>query len=197
MTTTIEATGTSAQPIPRMRSIHAGRLTARGAATTAAWSRSRPASEGTNGRLTPAPCLALQPPLQGLELAAQLLGHAVTKAGEVLVDLRELGDEGLGVDLEELGHGLLAHLEALGVDPALADGRHEPDPGLDRLRPALAAPEHPGEDTRVLSEARPHELPVLVLAEPVDVEDARELGALTPPDAQPVREVVTHVVAAE
>src|SRR5438270_3004374 len=59
------------------------------------------------------------------------------------------------------------------------------------------AGEHPRQHARVLAEARPQEAAVLVLAEPVDVEDLRQLRAGRAPDLQPVGEVVGHVVAAE
>ena len=58
--------------------------------------------------------------------------------------------------------------------------------------------EDPLEHAAVLAVAGPEELAVGVLAEPVDVEDLRQLrrvGRLA--DRQPVREVVAHVVAAE
>ena len=48
----------------------------------------------------------------------------------------------------------------------------------------------------VLAEARPEELAALVLAEPVDAEDARRVRDLAA-ELQPVVEVVGHVVAAE
>ena len=62
---------------------------------------------------------------------------------------------------------------------------------------ALAATEDPGQHARVLAVAGPQELAVLALAEPVDVEDPRQLGALAAADLQPVAEVVSHVVATE
>ncbi len=61
-----------------------------------------------------------------------------------------------------------------------------------------AAREHPGQHARVLAVAGPQEAPVGVLAEPVDVEDLRQLRRIgCSPDLQPVGEVVGHVVAAE
>ena len=81
--------------------------------------------------------------------------------------------------------------------PPLPSRRQQPDRSFDGVGGALAAAEDPVEDTRVLAVAGPHELPVLVLAEPVDVEDPRQLRALALADRQPVTEVVGHVVAAE
>ena len=57
--------------------------------------------------------------------------------------------------------------------------------------------EHPLENTRVLRETGPQERIVVVTAEPVDVEDLRQLGAFGLADVQPVLEVVTDVVADE
>ena len=101
----------------------------------------------------------------------------------------------VGVDAEQLAHRLGGDLEALGVDLAL--GRQQADRGLDRLGLAVAAAEDPLEHAAVLAEAGPEELAVGVFAEPVDVEDARQLRALALADLQPVGEVVAHVVAAE
>ena len=86
-------------------------------------------------------------------------------------------------------------VEAVGGDAV--GRRDEPDRRLDRLALAVAAAEDPLQHARVLAEAGPQELAVVVLAEPVDVEDLRQLGAVAAADLQPVREVVGHVVAAE
>ena len=51
-----------------------------------------------------------------------------------------------------------------------------------RLGLAVAAAEDPLEHARVLAEAGPQELAVVVLAEPVDVEDLRQLGAVAAAD---------------
>ncbi len=58
-TTTIEAIGTSAQAGPRSRRNNGKLGSGFGAATTPAWSTSRPASEGMNGRATQAGYVAL------------------------------------------------------------------------------------------------------------------------------------------
>ena len=94
-------------------------------------------------------------------------------------------------------HLLLGDVGALGVD--LARRRDAADRGLDRLALAVAAPEDPLEDADVLAEAGPDELAVVVLAEPVDDEDLRQLRRVrcSRADLQPVGEVVGHVVAAE
>ena len=77
-------------------------------------------------------------------------------------------------------------------------GRHQADRRLDRLALAVAAAEDPLEHAAVLAEAGPEELAVVVLAEPVDEEDPRQLRRVASrADLQPVAEVVGHVVAAE
>ena len=80
-----------------------------------------------------------------------------------------------------------------------APGRgHVPDRRLDRRRGALDPFDRPLQHPDVLAEARPQEPAVLVPAEPVHVEDPRQLGrvrALAHRD--PVPEVVAGVVADE
>ena len=76
---------------------------------------------------------------------------------------------------EGLGQLLRVHVEAVGVEGLR--GRHVADRGLDGGGLALDALDGPLEDAAVLAEARPQELAVLVAAEPVDVEDLRQLGA--------------------
>src|SRR5262249_31474872 len=61
---------------------------------------------------------------------------------------------------------------------------------------ALDALVHPHQRAHVLAIAWPEEVSVLVLAEPVDVEDLRRALQLLA-HRQPVTPVVTHVVAAE
>src|SRR5690606_26105602 len=132
---------------------------------------------------------------QRLELVLQLLRQLVAELGEVIAELWELLLVELGVDGEQLAHLLLGDVDARGVDRAL--GRQQPDRRLDRLRLALAAAEDPLQHAAVLAEAGPEEVAVGVFAEPVDVEDPRQLRALAAADLQPVGEVVAHVVAAE
>ena len=74
----------------------------------------------------------------------------------------------------------------------------QPDRRVGRVRVVVAAAEDPLEHARVLAEPGPEEVAVVgVLAEPVDVEDLRQLRAVALADPQPVGEVVAHVVAAE
>src|SRR5690606_27508302 len=62
---------------------------------------------------------------------------------------------------------------------------------------AFQTVDNPFEDAAVLAEAWPDELAVLVLPEPVDEVDLRQLRARLLADLQPVTEIVSHVVAAE
>src|SRR5262245_16261609 len=100
----------------------------------------------------------------------------------MLLDLRELGLDGFGVDLDQEAHVIGADLAALGVDLSLrrdaADGR------VDGLALALDAAEDPLEHPDVVAEPGPDEVPLVVLAEPVDEEDLRELRPLALRDLQ-------------
>ena len=66
------------------------------------------------------------------------------------------------------------HVQA--VDVERLRRRHVADRGLDGGGRALDALDDPLEDAAVLAEARPQEAAVVVAAEPVDVEDLRQLG---------------------
>ena len=98
---------------------------------------------------------------------------------------------------------LLELLEVLGGDLFLESAhveilvlRDPSDRGLQGMGSPLAALDDPLEDAHVVAETGPEELALVALAEPVHVEDARdvfhELLHL-----EPVRKVVSHVVAAE
>ena len=63
-------------------------------------------------------------------------------------------------------------------------------------RAAVGAIHDPLEHAHILAEARPDELAIAVLAEPVHMEDARRL-AETALHLDPVAEIIAHVVAAE
>src|SRR4249919_4363702 len=88
-----------------------------------------------------------------LKLRLQLIGEPVPEAGQMLLDLRQLRHEGLGVDLEEQPHVVGAHLGPLSVDLALC--RDAADRGVDGLAVAITAAEYPFEDPDVVPEAGP------------------------------------------
>ena len=67
--------------------------------------------------------------------------------------------------------------------------------GFHRVYLALAAVDDPLQHAQVVAEARPDEVPLVVRAEPVDVEDLRGLIAQLLAHLEPVREVVAHIVA--
>src|SRR3954452_19014096 len=134
--------------------------------------------------------------LERVELPADLVGQLVAELGQVLAHLRELGLDRVLVDREQPLQGLGREVEPVDVQRAL--GRDASDRRVGRLGLAVAAAEDPLQDTGVLAEAGPQELALVVLAEPVDVEDLRQLvGVALGADVQPVLEVVGHVVAAE
>src|ERR1700722_17366761 len=60
------------------------------------------------------------------------------------------------------------------------------------LCPAADPVDDPGKDSHVFAESRPEKSSVLVLPEPVDVEDARR-GAQLPLHFNPVTKIVAHV----
>ena len=63
---------------------------------------------------------------------------------------------------------------------------------------ATASPiDDPLQHPHVLAEARPHEVAVIVLTEPVDAEDAWRRGDVLAADAQPMLPILRHVVTAE
>ena len=74
--------------------------------------------------------------------------------------------------------------------------RHDAERRLDALRVLVTPPDDPRQHAHVLGKARPDELPVRVAAKPVDPEDLRRMVHRLA-HLQPVREVVTHVVATE
>jgi hypothetical protein len=78
----------------------------------------------------------------------------------------------------------------------ILEARHPAQCRLAGVRLAAAAADDPLQDAHVLAEAGPHEIALGILAEPVDGEDARRVFDLVA-DAQPVVEVIAHVVAAE
>ena len=73
--------------------------------------------------------------------------------------------------------GLVGDVEAVGVERRPWRGTR-PIGVSTRLALAVAAAEDPLEHARVLAEPGPQELAVVVLAEPVDVEDLRQLRAV-------------------
>ena len=99
------------------------------------------------------------------------------------------------IDAKQRVHLLVGQRQARNVDRRFR--RHAADGGVDGLRFAFETVDNVFQDARVLAEARPDELAVLVFPEPVDEEDLRQLRAGLLADLQPVREVVGHVVAGE
>src|SRR6266516_4071027 len=125
-----------------------------------------------------------------------LARQVAVEGAEVLGNKRCLSFPGGGVDREQDIQIAFADAQAVGVECSrrrqVAD-RAPDGPGL------AGKPFHdPLQDPDVLAVARPQELAVLILSEPVDVEDARQLaGARGAADLQPVSEVVAHVVTTE
>lgn len=133
--------------------------------------------------------------LQELQLPGHLVGQVVVHlCGEVLPHVLHFLLPELLIQGEELVqvHVLLQALEVQGVAAGqVAHGRGH-GAGL-----AVHSPEHPVQHADVVAEAGPEESGGGALAEPVDVKDLGELGAGAVGHAQPVREVLSEVVAEE
>lgn len=129
----------------------------------------------------------------------QLSGHLIR---QVVIDLvHEVRPHLLHLPLpehliqgEELVQVHLA-LQTLQVERVLT--RHVAYSRGHRTGLALQPPEHPVQDPDVVSKTRPQEAGSRALTEPVHVEDLWKLGSGPVGHAQPVREVLSKVVAKE
>ena len=119
--------------------------------------------------------VALQPSLEGVELGDERRGQPVAEQLEVLPDRGRLLEPVGRVDGQHLVHRPGAHGEVHGAGSIPAG--QVPDRGFDGTAATGAAIEDPCEDAGVLTETRPQEIAVGVAAEPVHVEDPRELAA--------------------
>src|ERR1700677_1083817 len=94
----------------------------------------------------------------------------------------------------QLVEGRARKIEPLPVD--VVKVRSPPDRRLLAHGAAADTVDDPLENTHVFAVSRPQEAAIGTLAEPVDMEDPRRRREVTL-HAQPVPEVITHVVAAE
>src|SRR5690606_6723315 len=137
---------------------------------------------------------SVQALLHLVEFIEQRLGRARAVQPEIGADLGHFLLPGIGLHRQQLIERIGSDVQALGVEVGgvgqMSDG------GILRLRPTGHTVQCPGDGTQVVAEARPQELAVLPLPEPVDVEDLRRI-AEPGADIQPVLEVVAEVVAAE
>src|SRR6266702_3709085 len=118
------------------------------------------------------------------------------ETAEELGDVLRLQLPGLGVHREQQVQVGPADVQAVQVQRARRGQVADRGPG--RGRGTGQPLDDPFQHPDVLAEARPDELALRVLAEPVDVEQPRQLGRVgLLAEREPVREVVTHVVAAE
>ena len=100
------------------------------------------------------------------------------------------------MDREQIVNLGRREIEAIEVERARC--RQQANRGLDCLCVAVESVDDPLEHPRVLAVPRPDVVAIGVLAEPVHLEDARQLlGGSEPADSEPVTPVVGHVVAAE
>ena len=111
----------------------------------------------------------------------------------------ELGTDFFGLDGDDLLEVGFAEVQTFPTQVRVLRRRAKDVLGA-VLGLAFDAVQHPLQHAHVVAEAGPDEVALVVGAEPVDVEDRQDLGALgLQPLAQvePVLEVVAHVVAAE
>ena len=171
----IEATGISAQPRPRRRRSRSAQRArrARGAATTPACNASRPASDGRSGSAV-ASAQALLEPVKllaelGRELRTELRIVARGSAASVASSRR-----GRPLSSSCMSASLMSR-PVVRCRPSPTGGNSPISVSTASAR-ALAAAEDPRQHARVLAVSGPEELAVRALAEPVDVEDLRQLA---------------------
>src|SRR6266545_1820907 len=115
---------------------------------------------------------------------------------EMFLNERDLSQPSVDIDAEHPGNGFCRKIQTLGVE--IGRFGKAPDGRVYRVYLAVTTLEDPLQDAAVLAVSRPEELAVLIGAEPVHVENFRQLvriGALA--DVQPVGKVIAHVVSAE
>src|ERR1700704_5602999 len=125
------------------------------------------------------PDLAGQPPAEGVEEG--------TEVGEGIQPL-------VAVPGQRPIHASTVDVEAAEIE--IVGGGNEAERGLDGPAAAVDAVDHPLEDARVLTVARPQEAALSVTPEPVHAEDLRRMDG-SGAHGEPVREVAAHVVAAK
>src|SRR5574340_1685092 len=129
-----------------------------------------------------------------LGLAKELARQAILQLVEPLGMQGEFVFPGRGVHARQRLEFFAAYLQPRPVD--VFEARHPAQRRFLGAGAALDAVDDPPQYAHVLAEARPHEVAALVHAEPVHAEYARWMLDHVA-HAQPVVEVVAHVVAAE
>lgn len=136
----------------------------------------------------------LHPLVQELQLPGHLVRQVIVHLrGEVLPHLLHLPLPELLIQGEQLLEiYVLQALEVEGVAAGqVAHGRRH------GASLTVQPPEHPVQHTYVVTKARPEESALGALAEPVDVKDLWQLGPGAVSHAEPVRQVLSKVVAKE
>ena len=136
--------------------------------------------------------------LKDIELMLQLLRKSVLKLGIEFLNALGLLFPELLIHIQNALQRLAGNLilNALKID--VLRFRDKADRRLNRVNLALAAVDDPLQDTEVVAKARPQELAVVTLAEPVDIEDLGSflrIEALA--DINPVLPVIPHVITTE
>src|ERR1035437_2758744 len=124
----------------------------------------------------PSFCNALsgyEAPLQQLAVERQGLRQPVLELGEQFVMQLQFAPPSGAVYVGDAGVLVGAKLQPLPVQ--IIELRHPAQRRLDGVGLSLAAPDDPTEDAHVFAESGPDELPLGILAEPVDLENVRRL----------------------
>src|ERR1700690_3138987 len=133
--------------------------------------------------------------VQFIEFTVQTFGKMAAKLREVFANERDFFQPAVNVDAEQLPKVFLPNVQALSIE--VGPLRKHADWSFDRVSGAGAAFEDPLQHATVLSVAGPQKFSILGGAEPIDVINSGKLRALARSNFQVVREVITHVVAAE
>ncbi len=106
-------------------------------------------------------------------LLPKVIRKTVSVSFQILTDGFHLLLPLLDVDREQCVHRFLRDIQVRHIDITIV--RQEADRCLLRADPVVTAVDYPAQHSQILAEAGPQELAVLVLAEPVDVEDFRQV----------------------
>src|SRR5690349_18468788 len=121
---------------------------------------------------------APQAGLEQLALEHELLRQSIEEPIEQLLVLANLRRRGVPRDRHQLIKRALRKPCAVPGDVFVT--RHPAERALDAITAAVHAVDNPAENPHVFAEARPDELAVFILAEPVDPKYPRRIGQSAP-----------------
>src|SRR5260370_10902927 len=133
--------------------------------------------------------------LQFLHLKFQTFGKTVAELGKVFPDRGCLGHPSFRIDAQQLLQSGCRYVQSLGIE--VRGFGKQADWRLLSVHLTVAALEDPLQNSAVIPVTRPQEL-ALLLSEPVDIIHLPQFGSVsTASHLEPVRKVVSHVVATE